>query len=729
MRGGSGGSSTPSAASVGRGLLALALLAAAAAPTRGDCGPAEAGRPRVGLVLSGGGARGLAHVGVLAALEEAGVRIDCVAGTSMGSALGALWSSGYSSERIAEVVRSIDWQEVFSGRRERALVPLSRRIDDVPYALSIGLRGAKVHLPPSRRSDYRLNRLLFKLLAVSSLRAGGDFDRLPVPFRTVATDLGSGEPVVLGRGSLARAVRASMSTPVTLPTVRMDGRVLVDGGIVDNIPVDVARAMGADVVIAVDTTSPPLEPEQYRDVLGVGLQLVEVLMRYRGAALAERADLVIRPDLEGWGFDDYSDPEALIQIGRQAARRALDRLREIAPAPAVARPPAPEPPAVTLVEVEVRGNRRVRARSVQAAFGLRPPAPLRVDPLARGLDRLWATGLFETAWLDLESGPAGVKAVLDVSERPRLSAELAVAYDEADEAGVFVRLRNGNVLGHGERFDVTLLGGEREAGARASWLGDALWRRRLGYVLGGELVEEHPVVYDEAQSLGRAAFSRRLAWGGAQVSFGSEAVARAYLTVGRVSSAPRPGLSVATGTDRQRTLGALVAWDRLDDRDLPRSGAALALRAERSVGGLGASRDYWRLSADGRAAWQPAGAFVIEARGAAGWSGRDVPAYELFRLGGPAFLPGRHREELWGRQLLAGTLSPGYDWRGFRIALRAGAGNVWERAGDVSLRDLRWGAGAGVTRRTRFGPIALEGGLDNGGRGALYVSAGYSPTR
>ena len=147
-------------------------------------------------------------------------------------------------------------------------------------------------------------------------------------------------------------------------------------------------------------------------------------MRARGAAFAERADLLIRPDLEGWGFEDYSDPEALIRIGREAARRALPRLREMAPGRAVPRSSSAEPPGATVVEVEVRGNGHVSTRSVQAAFGLRPPVPLRVDSLVRGLDRVWATGLFETAWLDLESGPAGLKAVLDVSERPRMSAEL-----------------------------------------------------------------------------------------------------------------------------------------------------------------------------------------------------------------------------------------------------------------------------------------------------------------
>jgi NTE family protein len=647
----------------------------------------------------------------------------------MGSALAALWSAGYSSGRIAEIVRSIDWQEVFSARRERALVPLSRRIDDVPYALSIRLSGFDVRLPPARDSDYRLNRLLFKLLAMPGLRADGDFGRLPVPFRTVATDLAKAEPVVLARGSLARAVRASMSAPVNLPTVRMDGRVLVDGGIVDNVPVDVARAMGADVVVAVDTTSPPLKPERYGDVLGVGLQLVDVLMRARNAAFAQQADLVIRPDLEGRSFADYSDPDALIQIGRRAGERVLGRLREMAAGGTAERLPAPEPAAVPIVEVEVRGNRAVSGRSIQAAFGLRPPVVFDVDAFLRGLDRVWATGLFETVWLDLERGPAGVKAVLEVSERPRMTAELGVAYDEADQASVFLRLRNGNVLGHGERLDVTLLGAEREAGARVSWLGDAPWRRQLGYALGGELVEERPVFYDDGEGLGRAEFSRRLGWGGAQVSFGSDAMAGAYLTLGRVTSEARPGLPLETGTDQHRTLRGLLAWDRLDDRDLPKAGAALTVRAERSLEGLGATRDYWRLRADGRAAWSPGGAFVIEATAAAGLSGRDLPTYELYRLGGPAFLPGHPREELWGRQLLAATISPGYDWRGFRLGLRGGAGNVWDRRRDVSLADLRWGAGASVTRRTRFGPLALEAGVDDDGRGAVYLSAGYVPSR
>src|SRR5438477_176198 len=160
-----------------------------------------------------------------------------------------------------------------------ALLPLALRIDDVPPALRVGVEGLAMRVPASRASDYRLNRLLFRFLTAPGLAAGQDFDRLPRPFRAVATDLATGERVVLARGSLARAVRASMSTPVTLPVTFLDGRQLVDGGLIDNVPVDVARSLGADVVIVSDTTTPAQGPEAYRDAYGIGVQVLDILSR------------------------------------------------------------------------------------------------------------------------------------------------------------------------------------------------------------------------------------------------------------------------------------------------------------------------------------------------------------------------------------------------------------------------------------------------------------------
>jgi len=702
--------------------LAASLLLGPVAPAGATCGPADPG-PRVGLVLSGGGARGLAHVGVLTVLEEEGIAVDCVSGASMGSAIGALWAAGYPAAEIAEIVQSIDWQDVFSGRRVRALVPLSRRIDDVAPAIRLRLDGLRPRLPPARDSDYRLNRLLFRLLAERGLRAGGDFDRLPVPFRTVAADLETVQPVVLARGSLARAVRASMSPPVTLPLIEIDGRVLVDGGIVDNVPVDLARGMGADVVIAVDVTSPPLARHSWGDIVGAGRQIIDALMREHARKWRQDADLVVAPRLDGRGAEDFSDPAGLIEAGRAAARAALPRLREVAPGrrPRPASPPDP-PPVVS--EVAVRGTRRVSPRSLRAAFGGEYPGPLDVERALAGFDRVWATGLFDALWIDLEPvAGGGARLALEVRESTPSALELGFAYDEADEVNAFTRFRHRNLLRHGERLDATLLGGARESGARVQLLGDALWRPAVGYLVGGQLLEERPVVYVGGEEAGRASFSRDLVFAGAQASFGPDVLVQARVDVGRVRTDARSGISAA-GEDRYRMLRALAAWDRLDDHDLPESGAAFTVRGERSLRGFEGVRDYWRVRADGRAAWTPGGRLTLEASALAGFSGRDVPDYDLHRIGGPRFLPGHPREERWARQILGVALGVGRDVRGFRVSVEGGAGGAWDRRRDVGLGDLRWGVGAGVARLTRLGPVMLQAGVDEAGRGAVYLSTG-----
>jgi NTE family protein len=703
-----------------RTLLLACAVSAAAASARAECGGPD-GR-RVGLVLSGGGARGLAHVGVLEVLEDERIAVDCVAGTSMGAAIGSLWAAGYSAEQIEELVHSIDWQEVFSGRRVRALVPLSRRIDDVPAALRLRVDGLRPRLPPARDSDYRLNRLLFRVLAPASLRAGGDFDRLPLPFRTVTTDLETVQPVVLSRGSLPRAVRASMSPPVTVPTIDTGGRVLVDGGIVDNVPVDVARGMGAGVVIAVDVTSPPLRRDQWTDILGAGRQLIDALMREHAKRWAAEADLVVTPRLQGRGAEDFSDPEAVIEAGRQAARAALPRIRALAGTRPDRRPAAVPPSAPVVTEVVVRGTRRVQEHAIRATLGVEPRARLDVARVLRGFDRVWATGLFDTLWLDLEGVEGGARLTLEVRETVPSALEVGWAYDEADEVNAFARFRHRNLFGHGERFDLTLLGGARDSGARLMLLGDAPWVSAVGYLAGGQLAEERPVIYRAGQEIARASFSRDTVFAGVQAALGPDLLLQARIDLGRVGVDARQGLGPGRD-DEYRMLRGLAAWDRLDDPELPESGAALTFRAERSLTGGEDVRDYWRMRADGRAAWMRGG-FVLDAAALLALSGRDVPDYDLHRIGGPRYLPGRPREERWGRQAVGAAASVGRDVFGFRVSLEGGAGGAFDRREDIAVRDLGWGAGLGIARRTRLGPVILQAGVDEDGAGAVYLSVG-----
>ncbi len=213
-------------------------------------------RPRIGLVLSGGGARGVAHVGVLRVLEEMHIPIDAIAGSSMGAVVGGLYASGLSASQIDELFQSVDWSDAFSDRPARAGLNFRRRREDRDFLvrLPLGFRDGRFLLPSGLIQGQKLTQLLRKnTLQVSGI---ADFDHLPTPFRAVATDLETGAAVVMKDGDLTTALHASLSAPGVFAPVERNGRLLVDGGIANNLPIDVARAMGVDRLIVVDVGLP-----------------------------------------------------------------------------------------------------------------------------------------------------------------------------------------------------------------------------------------------------------------------------------------------------------------------------------------------------------------------------------------------------------------------------------------------------------------------------------------
>ena len=230
---------------------AMAALVAPAAPA-----DTPQARPRIGLVLGGGGAKGAAHVGVLGVLDELRIPIDCIAGTSMGALVGGTLASGTSAADLQEQVRRISWQDTIAFKDQRRDEPMNRKLDGVTYSnsLDFGIRGGKLTPPSELIPTQRIDQTIGQLVARS--RGITDFDDLPIPFRAVATDMMKGEMVVLSRGDLARSMRASMSVPGVFAPVKIDGRLLGDGGLTRNLPVDVVRETCADVVIAVSVPNP-----------------------------------------------------------------------------------------------------------------------------------------------------------------------------------------------------------------------------------------------------------------------------------------------------------------------------------------------------------------------------------------------------------------------------------------------------------------------------------------
>lgn len=322
----------------------------------------EAPRPKVGLVLSGGAARGLAHIGVLKALEEQGIRIDAIAGTSMGAVVGGLYASGYKIDELEKLALSIDWQAALSDAPPREDVPFRRKQDDRDFLVKQKLSfrdDGSLGLPLGVIQGQNLALLLESLLAHTSDTR--DFDKLPIPFRAVTTDIANGEKVVFRKGHLPQVIRASMSIPAVFAPVELDGRLLVDGGMTDNIPLDVAREMGVDIAIVVDIGTPLRNRKQLTTVVDVLNQSITLMTRRNSEeqlATLHANDVLIQPALAAFGVTDFGKAQEMIDAGYRATRILDARLAQFKPTETqdaelnAARQPGQRTPIITAIRVE-----------------------------------------------------------------------------------------------------------------------------------------------------------------------------------------------------------------------------------------------------------------------------------------------------------------------------------------------------------------------------------------
>ncbi|MEM8961478.1 MAG: patatin-like phospholipase family protein, partial [Acidobacteriota bacterium] len=406
-------------------LCRLVLVVCVLAPGLAAASEPPEDRPKIGLALSGGGAKGCAHVGVIEVLEEMNIPIDYVAGTSMGSIVGGLYASGMTVDEMKDALLSVDWTDAFNDQPNRKDLSFRRKEDDARYLFDfqLGLRRGKVLWPTGLISGQKLFFILRSLtLPVSSI---DDFDELPVPFRAVATDIESGEMVVLDKGDLARALRASMALPGIFSSVDLDGRRLVDGGVVNNLPIDIVRAMGADIVIAVDLS--PDKPVKASGMVQILGQTTGMITRSNVRQRLPDADLVLEPAVEPFGLLAFEETEAIIEAGAAVTRANADALRPYAVDEAsfrahlAARPIPPDPPA-TLDYVQFRGAERVDDRIILAQMKSRPGDPLDLDAVAADIGRIFGLGDFSAVDASLVSGegPNGEiehSLVIDLKEK------------------------------------------------------------------------------------------------------------------------------------------------------------------------------------------------------------------------------------------------------------------------------------------------------------------------
>jgi NTE family protein len=708
----------------------------------------EPARPSVGLVLSGGGARGGAHIGVLKALEELRIPVDYVAGTSIGAVIGGFYVSGMTVADLEQLVESLEWETAFLNVTPRQLKSFRRKRDDDSFLVNQkpGLNDGEFELP----AGLVQGQVIDMIISRETLRASQveTFDQLAIPFRAVAGDIVTGEAVVLGSGSLARAIRASMSIPAALSPIEIDGRLLVDGGIAMNLPVDVARSMGSDVVIAVDISSELLGRETLRSVLDVTAQLTNLLTR--NGTLEQRAkltesDLLLVPTFgEDLTSMDFARMRETIQTGYDTVmqnRAEFERLsltEEQYQAHLVARrdPRMRELPVVEFVRLDNDGP--VADSVVEARLGaIELDAPLDIDAVETAMNTVYGLDYYQNVRYGLvrDSDGVGLELELDARAWGPHYLQLGMSYSSAADSDSLFGLAASylstaiNPLG-GEWRATAVIGDEpaliadlyQPFGAKGLYF----------YAPSLNLVSTQFNVYEGDQRVTEAqlreatlefAIGRELlTWG--EYRFGLRAARGAFdLRVGDPSY-------ISEEDFRRGEFFGRFSVDTMDSVSFPREGAQAVLewRASRQqLLDADADFDQLLLAASYAKTWGRH-TMLTTLRWDATISGVAADS-RLYRMGGFFDISGLNRNQLSGQH--ATRIGAAYYRRIGDLALFpafAGVsmelGNVWATREDISTHGAILGGSFWAGVDTPVGPVYVGYGRAEGGEDAFYVSLG-----
>ena len=422
--------------------------------------PKAGHRPKIGYVFSGGGAKGMAHVGVLKVLEEVGLEPDYITGTSMGSIMGGLYAIGYSASEISEIIERVDWSTVLTNEIPSNNVLMSRKHEYQRFILEMPIYQRKPELPAGLIEGQKLSELFSEL----SWRQAGveDFHDFPYPFTCIGTDILRGEKVEMNSGDLSSAMRASMAIPsVFTAVIRDSSHILVDGGVMRNFPVQEAIDMGADIIIGVYVGfDREMKPEQLRSLTSVITRTSLLAGAHDVESQIPLVDYMIVPNLEGYGPSDFTKGVEIMNLGEEAARAQIDLLRALADSVnSLGAPPErrhlPNNDSLLIEDIKVLGASPSLARFMTFKSGIEAGQWLTPDELNEGIDKLFGTLFFDKIEYFFEDMDEGKRLVFRIKKKPSSALSFALHYDNAFGPGVILNYTRLNSLIEGSRFGVT----------------------------------------------------------------------------------------------------------------------------------------------------------------------------------------------------------------------------------------------------------------------------------
>ena len=726
-------------------------------------------RPKLALVLSGGGAKGAAHLGVLKVLEEMHIPVDMVLGTSMGSYVAGMYALGYSADEVTNKTLQMDWNKGYKDKVTRQDLSLRKKMqaDQFQLQTDIGVSDGEVKLPEGMYQGQGMAALLRE--ATSNLPAQRSFNELPLPYRAIATDMETVQPVVLDHGNLALVMQASMSIPGALKPVEIDQKLLADGGIVNNLPIDIALKMGADVIIAVDISDKLKPKSELNSAFGLVDQLTTYMTRSgteRQLSLLRSQDLLLTPEVTGYSVSDFSRMSEIVGLGESAARGMAEQLRALSVSPAEyeeylrgkldRRAQLSGQPAYYLDKIVIHNNSRLSDEVIKGMLQVETGKVQTNENLEAGIERINALGTFERVTYQIDEELGQNVLVVNANEKgwgPNyLDFTFAIEEDFSSRSnysyGAAYTLTNLNRLG-GELRNEFSLGTWKHLRSEFYTPFDA--QQRYYWQLGGGYDNETRSLYlSQAQPLLAKESSSDSSSNFVNMESGSWGVDS------ELGWNPQPWQQVALGMRAARSLldlqggsseTTVYTWgpylgynlDSLDSRAFPEQGHYLSgrLTYAHSQGGDDLTTDReWGLVSELNLI-QPIRLYerhTLNMRLSGGGSAvSELQPMYLQDLGGLFNLSGYQRYQLSGRYKLFGALIYSYrlldnNFGAFKSPVYLGfsleRGNIWADKSAINWQDMQNAASIYVGSDTFLGPVYLAYGQADSGDSSAYLLFG-----
>jgi len=705
-------------------------------------------RKKIGLVLGGGGALGLAHIGVLRVLEEQKIPIDYIAGTSMGAIIAGMYASGMSPDEIEQSFLNLNWWDVLKDRSPYPFLDYRKKMDYERFmGLEFGIKKSGVVFPPGMSYGQKLNNVL----ETFAINAAGivDFDQLNIPYRALATDLISRKSIVLKSGNLAMAMRASMAVPGAFTPVRtLDGKILVDGGVLDNIPVDVVKKMGADIIIAVDVgaSSAKLDTtEDFQSLLSVTARTYSLMKRPNEEKQLKNATIIIAPDLNKHSASQFHKVSEIIPCGYAAANRIKKELNAYAVDEKsfqryLKKQRKNLKKELQITKINVAGETRVPLSSIKNRIKTKP-GPFNIKSIQNDLSRIHGMGDFQTVTYEIEPTTNGYELVYIPIEKfwgpgyLRFGTRIDLTTDSTLLWSVLLNYTQTQLNDLNGEFLIDLEFGGYRRMTRTEWYQPITTDGRFFIAPSFLYFNEDSDFYSPSTHRPAADITEEQIYGRFDlgISFSEYGEARIGLQGGEAEASGTSGFFVLP-KEKDTVIGprASIRIDQLDAPTFATSGYQISLDSFFSISDLGASKNWSTVEFSAKKPFSIGSHTLVPAISLGSCLGTDLPFYALFNVGGFNSFAGMAPYQLRGSYYGVGSL--GYLYKisqlpptlggGLFFISRIDVGNAWYNSNEVSLEDISYGGLIGFGAHTIFGTCFLAIGKAESIDPCLYFSLG-----